>query len=130
MDDNATWPESSIIYVGKVFKEIYLLEFTILTSSQSSTHNTRIERLWVEVGRNFCRYWRAFFMRLERLHHLDRRNPHHLWLLHTLFLQDINDDCQQFIEEWNAHPLSGSDTNNSSPNVSFLTVFLFCTKLF
>ena len=31
----------------------------------SSTHNTQIERLWVEVGTQFARSWRAFFFRLE-----------------------------------------------------------------
>ncbi|KAJ7705165.1 hypothetical protein B0H14DRAFT_3645903 [Mycena olivaceomarginata] len=59
----------------------------------SSTRNTRIERLWVEVGTQFARGWRAFFTRLGRLHHLDRKNPSHLWLLHRLFLFAINDDC-------------------------------------
>ncbi|KAK6984404.1 hypothetical protein R3P38DRAFT_3332842 [Favolaschia claudopus] len=47
----------------------------------SSTHNTRIERLWVEVGSQFARRWRAFFYRLEALHGLDCRNLHHLWLI-------------------------------------------------
>ncbi|KAF8574027.1 hypothetical protein K439DRAFT_1373636 [Ramaria rubella] len=46
----------------------------------SSTLNTRIERLWVEVGTQFARRWRAFFRRLEDRHHLDSSNPHHLWL--------------------------------------------------
>ncbi|OBZ70899.1 hypothetical protein A0H81_09541, partial [Grifola frondosa] len=82
----------------------------------SSTHNTRIERLWVEVGRQFCREWRVFFTRLERLHQLDRTNPHHLWLLHSLFLDSINADCQSFQVDWNAHPISGSDTHDQSPN--------------
>ena len=27
----------------------------------SLTHNTRIERLWVEVGTQFARMWHAFF---------------------------------------------------------------------
>ncbi|KIO01839.1 hypothetical protein M404DRAFT_149003 [Pisolithus tinctorius Marx 270] len=31
----------------------------------SSTRNCRIERLWVEVGSQFARRWRAFFARLE-----------------------------------------------------------------
>ncbi|KAI1791268.1 hypothetical protein LXA43DRAFT_889400, partial [Ganoderma leucocontextum] len=82
----------------------------------SSTRNTRIERLWVEVGRFFCREWRAFFTRLERLHGLDRSNPHHLWLLHILFLSLINNDCRAFQDSWNAHPISGPDTNDMSPN--------------
>lgn len=79
----------------------------------SSTHNTRIERLWVEVGTQFARRWRGFFLRLERLHGLNRRNPQHLWLLHFLFLDDINKDCELFQVMWNHHPLSGEGRNRS-----------------
>lgn len=81
-----------------------------------SVFNTRIERLWVEVGRRFVRQWRAFFTRLERSHLLKRNNPHHWWLLHRLFLDQINDDCQSFCEEWNNHPISGPG-EGKSPNV-------------
>ena len=35
---------------------------------------------------------------------LERTNPHHSWLLHYLFLNMINEDCQK---EWNAHLISG-----------------------
>jgi hypothetical protein len=73
--------------------------------------------MWVEVGRQFGRPWRAFFSRLERLHHLDRKDPHHLWLLHTLFLDSINEDCRTFQNEWNAKPISGPTTNDQSPDV-------------
>jgi len=73
----------------------------------SSTHNTRIERLWVEVGRNFCRSWRAFFGRLEDQYGLDTSRPDHVWLLQILFLGDINRDCDSFVQEWNSHPISG-----------------------
>ncbi|KAJ7803955.1 hypothetical protein B0H14DRAFT_2384172, partial [Mycena olivaceomarginata] len=90
-----------------------------------STHNTRIERLWVEVGSQFARRWRAFFYRLEALHGLDRRNPHHLWLLHFLFLDLINDDCTNFVAEWNCHPISG-EGHDQSPEV---TVFLSFSTL-
>ncbi|KAJ3809479.1 hypothetical protein F5876DRAFT_43775 [Lentinula aff. lateritia] len=88
----------------------------------SSTHNTRIERLWVEVGSQFGRAWRAFFFRLEGLHGLDRKNCHHLWLLHTLFLDEINKDCEDFQENWNAHPISG-EGRDCSPNVSTITLY-------
>ncbi|KAJ6481611.1 hypothetical protein DFH09DRAFT_1253181 [Mycena vulgaris] len=83
----------------------------------SSTHNTRIERLWVEVGSQFARRWRAFFYRLEALHGLDRTNPHHLWLLHLLFLDLINEDCDDFRAEWNCHPISG-EGHDQSPEVA------------
>ena len=83
----------------------------------SSIFNTRIERLWVEVGRLFARAWRAFFRRLERLHLLDRSNKHHLWLLHLLFLDAINSDCREFQSDWNSHPISG-EGHHRSPNVN------------
>ena len=83
--------------------------FSYLTSSTSSTHNTRIERLWVEVGRNFCRTWRAFFNRLEDQFGLDCSNPGHIWLLQVLFLEGLNTDCDSFTQEWNSHPISGGD---------------------
>ncbi|KAF8959787.1 hypothetical protein BDZ97DRAFT_1666643, partial [Flammula alnicola] len=81
-----------------------------------STRNTRIERLWVEVGTHFVRRWRAFFSRLERLHKLDIDRPEHLWLLHTLFLDAINADCQDFKDTWNSHPMQGENTSYKSPN--------------
>jgi hypothetical protein len=73
-----------------------------------SVFNTRIERLWVEVG---------------RCHLLERNNASHRWLLHYLFLESINDDCKRFCEEWNAHPISGV-AGGYSPNVSFLIQFI------
>lgn len=83
-----------------------------------STRNSRIERLWVEVGTQFVRHWRAFFSRLERLHGLNIEKTGHLWLLQGLFLDAINDDCKTFREEWNLHPIAGPSTNNKSPQVS------------
>ncbi|KAF9052534.1 hypothetical protein BDP27DRAFT_1242717, partial [Rhodocollybia butyracea] len=80
-----------------------------------STSSTRIERIWVEVGSQFARAWRAFFLRLERLHGLSRTEPHHLWLIHTLFLSSINEDCEAFMENWNSHPISKKG-HNKSPN--------------
>jgi hypothetical protein len=88
----------------------------------SSTRNSRIERLWVEVGTQFARRWRAFFLRLEQYHLLDRSNPHHLWLLHILFLDSINRDCEEFQRDWNSHPLSGNG-GNQSPNVRIIQYF-------
>ena len=78
------------------------------------------EHLWVEVGWQFARAWKAFFRRLERLHLLDRCNTHHLWLLHFIFLEAINSDCLEFQNDWNSHPISGAG-HNQSPNVIFFT---------
>jgi len=83
----------------------------------TSTRNTRIERLWGEVGSQFARRWRGFFQRLEREYYLDRHNPHHLWLLQELFLGELQQDCTRFLEDWNRHGVSGL-ANGQSPEVS------------
>lgn len=93
-------------------------------SLASSTHNSRVERIWVEVGTQFVRRWRAFFYRLERMHGLERHNPHHRWLLHYLFLDRIQEDCDTFQQEFNLHPISGEGHDNS-PMVCILKCFLF-----
>ncbi|KAK7435347.1 hypothetical protein VKT23_019698 [Stygiomarasmius scandens] len=85
-----------------------------------STRNSRIERLWVEVGGRFARMWRAFFYRLEALHALNHNDENHLWLLHTLFLQEINQDCEKFCKEWNSHPVSGEGHDQSPNDMRFL----------
>ncbi|TFK84420.1 hypothetical protein K466DRAFT_577313 [Polyporus arcularius HHB13444] len=87
----------------------------------SSTRNTRIERMWVEVGTQFALRWRAFFTRLERRHRLDPEEPGHLWLLHMLFLDDINADCRAFQHEWNHHPISGIAKNQTPADMRLLS---------
>ncbi|KAI9057836.1 hypothetical protein FKP32DRAFT_1582987, partial [Trametes sanguinea] len=86
----------------------------------SSTRNTRIERMWVEVGTQFAMRWRAFFTRLERTQHLRPDEEGHLWVLHSLFLEDINADCCAFQRDWNHHPLSGAGRNQSPLDMRFL----------
>ncbi|KAJ7070011.1 hypothetical protein C8F01DRAFT_976418, partial [Mycena amicta] len=85
-----------------------------------STNNTRIERLWVEVGSDFARAWRAFFYRLEDQHQLERKDPKHLWLLHHLFLDLINDDCITFQRKWNRKPISGEGHDQSPRDMLLL----------
>ncbi|KZV62873.1 hypothetical protein PENSPDRAFT_710703 [Peniophora sp. CONT] len=92
------------------------------TRSISSTRNVRIERLWVDVGEQFGRSWRAFFLRLERLHGLDAKDPAHLWLIHGLFLDEIDQDCLQFKDDWNHHPISTE--KNQTPNDIWFTASL------
>ncbi|KAF8513075.1 hypothetical protein JB92DRAFT_2721892, partial [Gautieria morchelliformis] len=89
-----------------------------------STHNTRFERLWVEVAKQFVRQWRGFFTRLERMHRLNCANPHHLWLLQHLFLDLINGDCDSFAQDWNLHPLS-EHSNQSPLDLRFINELLY-----
>ncbi|KZV59397.1 hypothetical protein PENSPDRAFT_595555 [Peniophora sp. CONT] len=85
-----------------------------------SNSNQRVERIWVDVGKQFARPWRAFLTRLEELHQLDHKNPHHLWLIHSLFLQEIDNDCEVFRETWNNHPISKEGMNKSPYQMRFI----------
>ena len=118
--------QASFIWGSRViyFQDKVYWKFKIIIRS---THNTRIERLWVELGTQFVRRWRAFFYRLERLHGLDRKNLHHLWLLHDLFLNTINEDCEAFWEDWNSHPLLG-EGHDQSPNVCTQLLYILTRK--
>jgi hypothetical protein len=104
-----------IVSVNNCLRNISLTQLVI--AMHSSTRNVRIERMWVEVGTQFLRSWKAFFIRLEKLHGLKRDEPHHLWLLQKLFLSDINSDCAEFQGTWNSHPISRVG-KNMTPDVS------------
>ena len=67
------------------------LELTFLF--YRSVHNIRIERLWQDVTRGFGRKWKEFFQQLEVEWGLDPNNDAHIWLLHYLFLEAINEDA-------------------------------------
>jgi hypothetical protein len=83
--------------------------------------------MWVDVGKHFVRQWRAFFYRLERCHSLDIEKPHHMWLVHELFLSMINEDCDAFANEWNSHPISG-EGGDRTPRVSVSVMFNICLQ--
>ena len=117
LHDNEEWLPQGIIHLWHVSKYDWYFGPSANDTLNSSTRNCRIECLWVEVGSQFARCWRAFFTHLERIHLLDAQNPTHLWLLHTLFLNDIGHNCHMFWEEWNWHPISSPDTNNKCPKV-------------
>lgn len=97
-------------YVSRVIRWYVLL---INSVCYSSARNTRIERMWVEVGTQFAMRWRAFFTRLERFHRLVLDEDGQLWLLHLLFLDEINNDCRAFQRDWDHHPISGSAKNQT-----------------
>ncbi|TFY69093.1 hypothetical protein EVJ58_g594, partial [Rhodofomes roseus] len=86
----------------------------------SSMRNQKIERAWVDAGEGFVRRWRVFFTRLEHCHALDVANPAHLWLLQKLFLEDINDDADHWVENWNLHAVSGKHRNQTPSDMRHL----------
>ncbi|KAF8160531.1 hypothetical protein K438DRAFT_1619197 [Mycena galopus ATCC 62051] len=84
-----------------------------------SVHNTRIERLWYDATHGFRQKWKRFFTDLEVHHGLKPQVPAHIWLLHHLFLADINTDAQEWAEAWNSHHLSIRGERNRSPRDIF-----------
>ena len=82
-------------------------------------HNIRIERLWLELGRTIVAKWKPFFKSLEE-HGLRVDSAGHIWLLHHLFLDILNDDILEWSEQWNSHVMRLQDSVNASPREMFL----------
>ncbi|KDQ11295.1 hypothetical protein BOTBODRAFT_114525 [Botryobasidium botryosum FD-172 SS1] len=89
-------------------------------NSHRSVHNTRVERMWVEVTHTFGESWKDFFFELEDLYGLRPDIDKHLWLLHFLFLDLINQHAQQFQEAWNHHVMELEGRHNASPRELWL----------
>ncbi|KAH7917752.1 hypothetical protein BV22DRAFT_1076641 [Leucogyrophana mollusca] len=85
-----------------------------------SVHNIRIERLWVDVTSGFGSKWKDFFQGLEAHDGLDANMDSHIWLLHHLFLSDINEDASQWASTWNYHILQRRGEPHRSPQEMFL----------
>ncbi|KAI0702099.1 hypothetical protein C8Q76DRAFT_633024 [Earliella scabrosa] len=85
-----------------------------------SVHNTRIEWLWVDVTGGFGGKWKVFFLDLEHSYGLDADCPSHIWLLHHLLLDGINEDAQEWAATWNAHRLQIRGERPASPREMFM----------
>ncbi|KAJ7703710.1 hypothetical protein B0H17DRAFT_922096 [Mycena rosella] len=85
-----------------------------------SVNNTRIERLWYDITHGFGHKWKLFFTELEVNHSLIPTVPVHIWLLHHLFLQSIDQDTQEWAEAWNSHDLQIRGERTHSPCDMFL----------
>ncbi|KAH9934372.1 uncharacterized protein B0H18DRAFT_1082878 [Fomitopsis serialis] len=70
-----------------------------------SVHNTRVERLWYDFTRGVGQKWKNFFLELEHSAGLQPSRSAHIWLLHHIFLLQINLDVQDWAASWNSHPL-------------------------
>lgn len=78
-------------------------------------HNIRIERLWADLTQALGSKWKVFFQNLEAHHSLNPDLPSHIWLLHHLFLREINQEALEWAESWNSHKLSTSGIGSQSP---------------
>ncbi|KAK7157551.1 hypothetical protein R3I93_008903 [Phoxinus phoxinus] len=70
-----------------------------------STHNQRIERLWVDVWRGVSNVYYDLFNFLESEGIVDVDNEMHMWALHLVYIPRINNDLTNFSRQWNNHGL-------------------------
>ena len=63
--------------------------------------------------------WKALFMELELHAGLDINNDAHMWLLHFLFLDALNDDITKWIGTWNKHKIDMRDQQAQCPEEMF-----------
>lgn len=77
-----------------------------------STHNQRIERLWRDVYDGVLAYYYQLFYYMEDIGILDVLNKDHIFALHHVFLNKINEKLQLWRKAWGSHRIR---TVNSSP---------------
>ncbi|KAG1831889.1 hypothetical protein EV424DRAFT_1469964 [Suillus variegatus] len=78
-----------------------------------SVHNVQIECLWCDLSSGFGGKWKQFFQDLEQHNRLDLDLESHIWLLHYLFLDVINEDAMEWAESWNNHVIALHDACNA-----------------
>ena len=79
-----------------------------------SVHNQRIERLWCDVNHVIASRFLNIFLFLEQIRVLDVTNEVHLFCLHLVYIPLINKAIDEFIGQWNNHPVTTQC--NFSPN--------------
>ena len=75
--------EGRIFGAGKPIAQLYKRTYR---RYGSSVHNTRSERLWVDLVNDLSAKWKKYFQDLETHHGLNAEDGDHTWLLHYLFL--------------------------------------------
>ncbi|KAJ6461887.1 hypothetical protein C8R47DRAFT_993354 [Mycena vitilis] len=103
---------------SRVLQLLFTVAF-IAYPVQRSVHNIRIERLWVDFTTGIGAKWADFFFELEIYYGLCHDNPAHIWLLHHLFLETLNQEVQEWAEAWNSHKVSMDGARRQSPREMF-----------
>lgn len=83
-----------------------------------SVHNSRIERLWRDVYQAVLSMYYDLFYCLESSNYLDIDNEDHLYCLHLVFHDAINDSLRSFVQSWNNHKIRTA--KNKTPMQLFI----------
>lgn len=84
----------------------------------SSTHNQRIERLWVDMRISVTMMYSNLFYFMEEQGLLDPLNEMHIFALHYTFIPRINHGLLLFQNGWNHHSIRTA--NHLSPYQLFV----------
>ena len=102
-------------YVWGRYASLFISMSAITSTLYRSVHNTRIERLWVDVKTQVLGRWVDELRDLEENHGLDIENDSHLWLVQELFLPMVNTDLRTFQSGWNNHSIRRPGQEHRSP---------------
>ena len=64
--------------------------------------------------------WRRFFQDLETHHGMNAEDGYHTWLLHHLFLGELDRELQEWVKGWNHHKMQLKGEKNQSPIEMFM----------
>ena len=79
----------------------------------SSVHNCRVERVHRDVYAGVLCFYASIFNQLEESGLLETLNEIHIFAFHRVFKGRINNSLNEFIQQWQHHPLSTE--HNFSP---------------
>ena len=80
----------------------------------TNTNNQRIEKLWGDTNRGITEFYWLLLTQLSDELGVDFENESHVFIIHHLFLDCINEDLQSFKLMWNNHKLRTE--HNKTPN--------------
>ena len=90
-------------------------EAPLSVSAGSGIHNQRIGRLWRDVNQNTTTYFESLFDHMQNIGVLSLDNECDLFILHFMFIPDINNSLDQFIGGWNNHTMSIKNQRSGTP---------------
>ena len=80
-----------------------------------SVANQRIERFWRDVNQFITTYYKQLFELMQELNILSLDSQNDMFILHFMFLPDINNKLNEFVNIWNNHKISTKNQERNSP---------------